>query len=81
MRHYLLGRAAAAAMSVAMLTSAALTAGAGHAAAVDAPECYAPVIDPVSRLYTELGIVEIPGAVLGPPRPTCEAPPEPVMPL
>ena len=64
-----------------VLTSAAFTATAGAAVPEEPPDCYPPVIDPVSRLYVELEIVEIPGAVFGPPRPTCETPPEPVMPL
>src|SRR5688572_23807197 len=65
------------------LTAAAITATmlvcgeAGRAAAGEAPGegasplCYPPVEDPTSRQYIELRFVEIPGATLGPPRPTC----------
>jgi hypothetical protein len=35
------------------------------------PACYPPVLDPVARQYIEAGIVELPGAVMGPARPTC----------
>ena len=35
------------------------------------PECYQPVLDPVARQYIEAGIVELPGALMGPARPTC----------
>jgi hypothetical protein len=35
------------------------------------PECYQAVLDPVDRQYIEAGIVELPGAVMGPARPTC----------
>ena len=81
MRNHLFKRAATATIGAIVLTSAAFAANAGAAVPEEPPDCYPPVIDPVSRLYVELEIVEIPGAVFGPPRPTCETPPEPVMPL
>lgn len=66
-------RAAVAAISATMLVSVAIDGATAGAAPTDGgvPECYLLVIDPVSRLYTELGIEEGLGAVLGPPRPTC----------
>ncbi|MPY91747.1 MAG: hypothetical protein GEV08_01395 [Acidimicrobiia bacterium] len=78
-------RAVAVAIGATMLTSGVLdraTAGAAPSAGV-VDECRAPVVDPVSRLYTEIGVEEVAGQValvassigsdLGPEVPTCAA--------
>jgi hypothetical protein len=80
MRQQLRNVTVAAAITTTMLISGA----SGRAAAGEAPGdgasplCYPPVVDPMSRQYIELNIVEIPGAIIGPPRPTCQnsAPPD-----
>lgn len=65
-----LRRLSAIALPIALLAPTVSAVGAAGGQGLDCP---APILDPTSRQYVELGLIEVPGAVFRPNPPGCEA--------